>query len=286
MKTIHTIQPLLLALSLASAGISSGQTLDPTVNFTLGLNTAIDGGASYTNLNHAGAGVSSAFVIGFQVDINSVNGTPITLDPIASFCIELAESIGATTYNFNGSALYTASAGRAGEAGTASSNIPVGGIGQLRAARIRFLFDNFYQSMNLGSWSQSTAAPNIHAFQLALWEVSHDSDLSLTDSTGAIYFTGTQGNTLRDNAVALAENWLDAIDSAGVTESYVSTTYDVWALTSTSGNGAGGFQDVMLALRKDTPEHSTLVPLLPVPEPGALVLALLGTMGLLRRRRA
>lgn len=285
MKASILYRLFLIPACLASVGSVAGQTLNPEVNFTLGLNTGIDGGSTYTNLNHAGAGPASSFVIGFTVDINAVNGTPITLDPIASFCVELQESIGTSTYNFSGSALYTASAGRAGEAGTASSNIPVGGIGQLRAARIRFLFDNFYQSSNLGSWTQSTVSPNIHAFQLALWEASHDSDLSLTDNTGSIYLTGTQGDALRDNAVALAQNWLDTINTAGVTESYSSTTYDVWALTSTSGNGTGGFQDVMLPLRKGSPAHSTLVPYLPVPEPSAATLALLGTLAILRRRR-
>jgi hypothetical protein len=220
-----------------------------------------------------------------------VNGTSVNLDPITSFCIELAEPIGLASYLFDGSQLYQASAGLAGAPGTASSNIPVGGIGALRAARVRYLFDNFYQSTNITQWRSNGAGPDdpdsrkLQAFQLALWETSHDSDLSLSDTAGAIYITTPQGSTLQDASIALAQNWLDQVDAAGITESYVSTTYDVWALTSSTGVGAGGNQDVMLPLLKGSPAHSTLVPFLPVPEPSSAVLCLAGAMIALRRRR-
>lgn len=282
---------LLIGASLLVPVCGFSQTLDPDVAFTVSADLTADPGQSYSGFHAAGAGLGSEFAIGFMVDITSVNGSPITLDPITSFCIELAEPIGLSSYVFDGSQLYQASAGLAGAPGTASSNIPVGGIGALRAARVRYLFDNFYQSMDITQWRSNGGGPvdpdsrKLQAFQLALWETSHDSDLSLTDTAGAIYITGTQGTTLGNAAVALAQNWLDAMDSAGITESYVSTTYDVWALTSSTGVGGGGNQDVMLPLLKGSPAHSTLVPLMPVPEPSSAALCLLGTLAAMRRRR-
>lgn len=279
---------LLVALVFAPVGNLFGQAIvPPQVDFTLAVNTSVDPGSTYTNFNAAGAGSGDTYVIGFTVDVTAVDNVPVTLEPMASFCIELSESISATSYTFDSGLLFEASAGRAGELGTASSNIPTGGIGQLRAARLRYLFDNYYQSSSLSAWTQNSTTPNIHAFQLALWELSHDVDLSLTNTSGSIFFTGSQGSTLRNNAIALAGSWLADIDQAGITESYVSTNYDIWSLLSSSGNpeGGRGFQDIVLAVQKNTPTHDLLVPLLPIPEPSSAVLALVGSVMLMRRRR-
>lgn len=288
MKAKSGIMGLLVAFVFAPVPALYGQAIvPPQVDFTLAVNTGVDPGATYTNFNAAGAGSGDSFVIGFTVDVTAVDNVPVTLEPMASFCIELSESISATSYTFDSGLLYEASAGRAGELGTASSSIPTGGIGQLRAARLRYLFDNYYQSSTLSAWTQNSTSPNIHAFQLALWEISHDVDLSLTNTNGSIFFTGSQSNTLRTNAILLADSWLTAIDQAGITESYASANYDIWSLLSSSGNpeDGRGFQDIVLAVQKNTPAHEELVPLLPIPEPSSALLVLIGSLMFMRRRR-
>lgn len=272
---------ILICLPLGSKAAS--------VTFTLSLDTATDPGATYTGHHAAGAGLQSTFVVGFNVTPSNIGGTPVSSGPIAAFCIELASSISAQTYTFDASPLNEAASAKAGQATTASSAIPAGGIGPLRAARVAWLFDNYYQSSDLSSWTQTTAEPRIHAFQLALWEISHDTDLSMTSTSGDVYI-GSQGDTLRDNAIALAQIWLNAAAGANITPAYESQNFDLWALTSVTGNTDGqGFQDVIFALEKGSEPHDELTPLLPppqIPEPSTplFILSALGAF-LLRRRR-
>ena len=268
---------LMLAASAAPAA---------TVTFTLSLDTAKDPGANYTNFHAAGAGTATEFVIGFNVDVLALNGAPLDLAPVAAFCTELAEPISDKTYTFDAvHLLHEASAGRAGQVSTPSAFIPIGGIGKLRAARVEYLFKKYYHSVQLSAWTQTTTLPSLHAFQLAVWELTHDTDMNLNSTSGAIY-VAAQSNTLRNNAISLAQTWLNAVAGANVTEAYESTRFDIWALTNTNGAGATGFQDILLGLEKETPQHTQLAPFLPAPEPGSV--ALLGTSAILmvlRRRR-
>lgn len=277
-------------MAMAAVLLAGCAVLSPakaaTVGFTLSLDTAKDPGASYTNFRAAGAGVQSSYVIGFNVDIATVNGSAMDIDPVAAFCVELAEPVSATSYVFDAAHLYEASAGRAGELTTASSNIPTGGLGLLRAARIRYLFDQHYQSVRLSEWTQTSTSPTLHAFQLAVWELSHDTDLSLRNTGGSIHIA-TQGNTLRDNAINLAQSWLNEVSTANIDESYESSKFEIWSLVSASGNTTNGrgYQDLLLAIDKSTPAYSNLKPLLPAPEPGSSLLCLTASLLLLRRRR-
>lgn len=275
---------LITALALAPSGALFAQTILPQVDFTLA--TGGGTGRNYNNFKAGDAAVKNQGVVGFTVDITAVDNVPTDLPAIAGFCIEVGEGISTGSYlSFDSDYLYKASAGRAGEVGTASSNIPIGGIGQLRAAQARYLFDQYYTSSNLGLWSQTEANPNVHAFQLSLWEITHDSGLSL--SSGSLYIgaqTGTAGVGLntRINAIALAQSWLTAVGAAGITESYQSTKYDVYTLTSTTGGTDGrGYQDIVMAREKITP----IVPLQPIPEPSSALLAVIGALFALRRRR-
>ena len=115
--------------------------------------------------------------------------------------------------------------------------------------------------------------------------MKHDTDMNLNSTRGAIY-VAAQSNTLRNNAISLAQTWLNAVAAANVTEAYESTKFDIWALTNTNGAGATGFQDILLGLEKGTTHTPSWSPFLPAPEPGSV--ALLGTSAILmvlRRRR-
>lgn len=257
------------------------------VEFTLSLNTTVDSGSGYTNYHASEAGTSTQFAIGFQIDITSVDGVAVDLGPIASFCSEIQEPISTKTYQFEAKHLNELSAGQAGVSGSASASIPEGGIGDLRASRVAYLFDQYYISDQLSAWTQNQDNPTLHAFQLAVWELTHDTDMDIFSTAGDIH-VGSQSNTLRNNALSLAQDYLDDVDTAGIDESYVSTKFKFWALTSDSGNGVDGnpgFQDVILATEIGSVEEEELSPYLPAPEPGTASLVLLAALGLLARRR-
>lgn len=285
LKKNNNIGILLVGLLLPVTAMR-GATL---VDFTLSLNTSVDRGSSYKNFHASGAGMGSKFVIGFQIQITAVDGSAVTLSPIATFCSELQEPISTSSYTFEAQQLNQLAAGQAGISGSASASIPSGGIGALRAARLAYLFDHHYISDDLTAWTQTTASPNLHAFQLAVWEITHDSDLDIQTTSGAIY-VGTQSNTLRNNAIALTQTYLNEVAAASVDESYTSTKFKFWALTSTTGNGANGnpgFQDIILATEIGSQAEQILTPVLPIPEPGVeLFLALAAFLSLIRRHRS
>ncbi|TVP78456.1 MAG: hypothetical protein EA353_08290 [Puniceicoccaceae bacterium] len=257
-----------------------------SVDFTLALNNNHDSGLSYTSLKQAGDGTSDAFVVGFQIEITGINGEAVDIAPVAAFCAELAEPIAATSYTFKLGSLRTLSAGTAGQPETASSNIPSGGIGALRAARLAYLFDEFYISDVLTVWEMTDANPSLHAFQLAVWEITHDDGLSLFDTNSEIWLPEQTGGSLptrRENARQLAQQYLDSVAQAEasgiITSGYQSDKFDFYALTSTTGNdeNGAGFQDVILAVDKN----------IAIPEPGAaaLLAGFSALIALVTRRR-
>ncbi len=275
---------LLSVLAFFPTGYVFGQT--NAVDFSLTQGTS---SANYSQFKAGGAPSKNQPVVGFEVDITSIGGLAVDASPMAAFCIEIAETIGNGSYEFDAGFLYEAAAGRAGEAGTASLNIQPGGIGQLRAARVRYLFDNFYESSTLSSWTQTSTTPNVHAFQLSLWELTHDEDFSLSNRNGSLYINRqsiSDTTTMRNNAISLAQSWLTRISGAGITDSYESTKYDVISLMSDTGNTDGkGYQDIVMGSLKGTTDHKTFSTLLPIPEPSSSLLALTASLLVLRRRR-
>lgn len=285
-KSISRVtKALMTAVCLFQCNTAWAQSIiNPIVDITV--DTTASPGMNYRNFNRAGAGVGTIGVVGLNVDVAAVNGKSIDLDPIAGFCIEIAETLSTGDYLYESGQLYQASAGLAGTIGTASSSIPKGGIGDLRAARVRYLFDHFYQSSNIARWTHTDTTSNIHAFQLALWEVSHDDDLSLSKTSGSIYFARPETNAFRLNVINLAGSWLSEIQKADVSESYESKIYEVATLTSVKGSiDDKSFQDLVIAYAKDGPEYKQFSALLPVPEPSSILSLVLGSLLTLRRRR-
>ncbi|WP_353567078.1 hypothetical protein [Haloferula sargassicola] len=244
-------------------------------------------GNTYTGFHEGGAGVNSVYAIGFQAQITDVDGTAYAMDPLVTFCTELAEPISVSSYTFHLAPMQLAAAGRAGEAGTASSGIPAGGIGNLRAARAQWLFDHFAPSEILSDWTYISSQPLTQAFQLALWEVTHDSDLSLSSTSGDIY-VGTQSNTTRNNAIKLAQSWLNQLSTANIDETYEAQNYHLWVLINESGNpdNGYGYQDILIASRIGSTNDGVIVEHIDlVPEPEVALLGGIGLLLVLRRRR-
>jgi len=277
------------------------------INFTLALDTATDSGATYNNYAKAGATTTTNYVIGFEIDITSVDGNAVDLAPVAAFCSEIAEPIGTGGHTFNLSSLSRLAAGTAQATGTASSNIPSGGIGALRAARLAYLFDEYYTSSVLFEWAktaetplggpQTEVNPNIHAFQLAVWELTHDDDLNLTTgdmslaaqtsnqtdidpATGEVFVDETL--TLRANARTLADQWITDVASQSISSSYESTKFTFYALTNI------GSQDVILALDRSSLNEEEFVNNVPESSMSALLAGVLalGFVGTRRRLRS
>ena len=265
-----------LACLFAGCLISKADT--PYLDFSISL-SSYDPGATYVNLHSGSAGNINEYVVGFQLNVTSVNGGAGFASPLAGFCSEQVESVsGNTPYRFDIVPLEHVSSGRAGEYGTASYLIPAGGIGDLRAARVRYLFDNYYQSSTMSDW---TGGPStFQAFQLALWETTHDNNLDLkTPSPNGIY-VAVQNDPGRDGAINLAQAMLDSLKAANVTPSYESAKVNVWGLASI------GKQDLMLGIPIIlVPETQAVEELVPVPEPVGLSLLAVGGSLLLSRRR-
>ena len=256
-----------------------------TVNFTLTLDPA-DAGFIFKSFHEGQKGTADLYAVAFNTEISLIDGSGVALGKIASFCTELQEDVGTTSYQFQSHPLEEVSAGRAGQTGTASVGIPVGGIGSLRAAQVRYLFDHHYQSSTLSAWTITTAEPLTEAFQIALWELTHDTDFSLTQTSGLTYM-GTQTDAKAINALNIATGWLNDISAANLTPDYASTTYDVWTLVSATGNTSTGygFQDILFATTINDSRKTTLQTMSIIPEPTISLLGLSSLGGIAFRRR-
>lgn len=252
--------------------------------------TVTSGGGTISTYNgaHTGeAGTNNIATGGFAVQITAISGTAVSLAPHATFCTELGEGISFTSYTaFEVVQLHHATQGTAGRPGTASASIPLGGIGAQAAAEMRYLFDQYYLSETLADWTVQQS----QAFQLAVWEIGHDpGNLNVLPAGGGVFYVPVQNNGARDAAIALTQTMLDAVAAANVSTSYASTTVDVWSLADDNGiNPTTGYQDILFATFKTSPDGQTVAPLLPIPVPEPTTLALLlglGAVGLMRRRR-
>jgi len=114
------------------------------------------------------------------------------------------------------------------------------------------------------AYAQTTSADQAAGFQLAVWEIMHESGSDLDINAGAFYADGAAA------ARGYAQGWLDDLATATEPENL-----GIFALTHETG------QDMMIAIETtgDQPE--------PVPSPaaGAGGLVLLAGLGLARRLR-
>jgi hypothetical protein len=285
-KQFHKL--VFFAATLTTFGVSAtSAAVASLIDFTVALDNNHDAGLFYTT----GSGATEQFTVGLEVSISAVDEEPTLLGPIAAFCAEIEETIFADqNLTFSTAYLRNLAAGTAGQPGTASAGMPSNGIGSTAAAQLSYLFDQHYISSLLTDWTMTDANPTLHAFQLAIWEVTHDSDLNLSSNTGSFFLnaqTGGTNPTRRQNAVSLAQAYLDDIAASAIGATYTSNRFDILALVSDSGNGDEGFQDIVLAFEKDSPEGETFLSTATVPEPSssALCFALIaGSIAGLRRR--
>ncbi len=207
-----------------------------------------------------------------------------------ALCIELGQFItlgSGTILNDNSfenaSSLSSAARGSAtGPDGTADgANITLGtngGIGDLRAAQVRYLFDNFWEGSTPSAWTNPTVS--IPAIQLALWELTHDFNFSLVNENAysTELYVNDPGSLMGDALSAYEEATImvAAVENANVSTSYSSTTWQVVLLENSeyvSSPANGVVQDLVYATA--IPEASTV----------ALVLTSLVVFAARRNRR-
>lgn len=210
----------------------------------------------------------TAGLLNFRVD--SVSPTPLLPFPmnLSLFCTELAQTINLNETDASKRIFTIASADQASKNGPGSgfgANIPSTGIGSIRARNLEILYAQvFNQNYNPAALSNEEKV----AFQLAVWELSHDSDFSLT-ATGAPsgYFNVSNQTMIRTQA----QIWVTAVANlTGNTDA---------ARMSLSVIHSGTVQDFLIPDAVITP----------IPEPATTAAILAGvTLGLvaLRRRRS
>ena len=275
-NTMNTFSTKTNAKALVSLLLAGLLTLAPserltadTVTFTVSADTF---STTINSLTAGGAGSTNEFTVGILFSITLFNGVSKPINTIG-FCGEIAQPVSpGTTYTFDIVPMSQLDSATAGQSGSASSGIPSGGIGALAAARLNYLFDHHYSGTTTASWTRTNGTPDTLAFQIAQWEITHDTDLSLSTTTGNLWIDSTANTTtVRANTISLAQTWLTEIKNANVTTSYKAQNWDVLALTNPTN------QDLVLATAKGA--------LVPAPEPGSLLLAAIGITITFRRRR-
>jgi hypothetical protein len=176
---------------------------------------------------------------------NFTNATGAITGDYSGFCIDIAQDIyGGQTVTFTVAAL-------------SSAPTPGNPMGQLRANLIGELWYNDYSS--IGSSNTNAAA-----FQLAIWEIINEQNLSTnglnltngTFQTSAAY--SSYPDTLDQNTISLANNWLAALDMSG------------------NGNQASN----LVALTSDQ-YQDYIVQVTATPAPPGLVLGVIGGLNLM-----
>ena len=130
----------------------------------------------------------------------------------------------------------------AGLAGKPTTQIPDGGIGPVRAGMVRYLVDKHFVSTNSTDAGWSDANNYSFAFQIALWEITHDQyntssiNFSVKNaSTNGLYFD-YNSNTPQGQAVLdTAEAWVKDIQSKTWDwTTFVPTVWHAVALNTTN----------------------------------------------------
>lgn len=169
----------------------------------------------------------------FDLDATSANPLRV-LSSHAAFCTELSQSISAnsTFSDFTVRALETSPSVAGGT--SQGQLIPAGGIGRVKAGKVRWLFDNYYQGISISDWTNSQGA----AFQAALWDVTHD---HYSDNVSQSVIGNIPPNPYRilndpSGATTLAQSYLTALNALNWSdaqwESYKSRNWHVVYLDS------------------------------------------------------
>ena len=194
-------------------------------------------GADYFGL----AGVNS-----FQNDTGGI---------LRTFCVEMNEGF------VDDPIVYTVT-----ELANVPEELPSPGMSEVRQTLMKDLYARFYDTTQyisgIGSWGAS--ADQASAFQLVIWEISHENFGSETDAN-------------------LAKTEMDiSVGAMSITDSYSAEVATI-AAAMISDLGNGGFSNYTKLLGLTNPNNQDM--LIVVPSPAIAALAGLGLVGMRRRRR-
>lgn len=214
----------LVATIIACAGAAHASPVTFKFN-NFGKSSRVDVFAGDSNVNNLSVGTINITPL-FR------DGIPLDSGQVVAFCTEIQESIssGRTYSNYTVVSADQASAGTAGPPGS-GSGIPSGGIGEAAARNAAILYDLYYAGTSSSDWTRNTAG----AFQLALWELTHDNDGSLYDTDG--FFYSRDGRTTKFD---LAQSYVDAVLA---TDANYNPFTELVALSSV---GDPGNQDILV----------------------------------------
>jgi len=246
------VLPQLMAAVFFCPSIHATQAQQYEFTGTFGINGSAETG--YFDYNGDGTstpmdGTGSVFVAGITINVSAIDGNPVS-ETHTAFCAELEQPFSeGTTYTFDF------------VDDPANIRSFAGGLTNTQVGQLEFLFDNHYAGPNLAGWGTTNGVRNEHICQLALWEITHDIDLSFSNTTGSLYFTGV------DPTVAEAQTIIGTMNGLGAAyfDSYDSTTWDINGLEHVSS------QDLVYAEL--------------IPEPSTALLFLVGGIFFLLVRR-
>ncbi len=213
------------------------------VHGTVGVNesrAAIDVGLKFVNVSPGYSGTVAVTTPSYSTNTtagqfnwtvtNSANsGGLITTSTLTTFCIELGQVIGAGE---NPTYLIVDDLSQAPQPGPGP--LGTGGVGNV-AYELKLLYDSQYDGLGTGTPTQ--IAENYAAFQLVIWELTHD------PTAGNLSNGNFTASGFNSNAVAKASNWLTAV--LNDTASRVAD-YTLYALTNNDSNNR--YQDQLFAL--------------------------------------
>lgn len=273
--------PILSACAVA-AGFSLLSTSAFAQSITLNLDSVVSSSPIYSgHAGNGGPGNDGNFgpavtgLANFTVTAQSPLNYPTSL---SLFCVEIAQNI---LLPSTGNVFDVLGADQAaqwnGVGPSHSMNISAGGIGGLRAHRLEVLyahvFGSFYDPSSLSDGDRAS-------FQMAVWELSHDSDFNLLSGSGNGFWITTPADGTIANAQALV-SWVGANFSTAA----VMSLSALHSPTNLDPEGPA-LQDFLI------PSESTAFS--PIPEPSvaatalgaAVLLGVLGLRGRTCRRNA
>jgi hypothetical protein len=149
----------------------------------------------------AGGSVFRAYAGLLNFTVTAAAGTGHEpLDQLALYCVELQQHI-ALRSTGNVYSLIDAAGASSGVHAGYSTGIPLAGIGPARVRSLEMLYGHVFGP---GYHPRALTGTQKSAFQLAVWELSHDDGFTLTSGTGNQFWVTSTGD-----APAQAQGWVD-----------------------------------------------------------------------------
>jgi len=222
-------------------------------NFSSGASSSDANGGRATSFAQSGL---------MNFDVDSVNSTSYSGWSIPAFCVEIEEGLTSPiTYTIVDPA-------------NVPENSPPGAMGAGRLSLIEDLYSRYYDSTvtnPASNWSQASLAAN--AFQLLIWEISHENFSGDTSDSDA-------GRTNMLSQLDLDRGAFMTASSSGGTLDF-SLDSEVSTMIGQLGVGGWGTYSALAGATNATNQDLLIV----VPSPAIAGLAGLGLVGMRRRRR-